>query len=216
MVHELYLLLPGLSITLGVSFLALIIGLICGTAMGICASRRLRNHYIGPFTDAYIFLVQGTPIYIQILLIYFGLPELWGGNIHPLTAGVIAVGMNSIAYVSQIVRAGVNVIPRGQWEAAYVLGYSLSGMLRYIILPQTVKNILPALGNEIVSLVKETSILGTIGVLELTKVSRDMVNRTMEPITWYLAAALLYLLVTTTLSYGVKLLERSFEYDHRH
>jgi polar amino acid transport system permease protein len=140
---------------------------------------------------------------------------MWGGTLSPLTAGIITIGLNSIAYVAQIIRGGVNGIPVGQWEAAYVLGYSRSATLWYIILPQMLRTTLPALINETISLIKETSIMGAVGIVELTKVARDTVSRTLEP-QWYIVAALIYLALTGLLGLGAQALERKFDYDKGH
>ena len=210
------LLLQGTLTTLGLAFVGISIGLCLGVIFGVISSRRLWHPVTGNLVRAYVFIVQGTPLFVQILLVYFALPDLWGGTIAPSTAVIIALGANSTAYVTQIVRGGINAVPHGQWEAAFVLGYSTLGTLWHIVLPQTVKMVFPALLNEIISLVKETSIVGAIGVYDLTRVVRDTVSRTMEPLFWYLCAAVIYLLITSTLGILARRIERSFDYDHQH
>jgi ABC-type amino acid transport system permease subunit len=131
------------------------------------------------------------------LIAYYALPEILGITLSPFTAGVAALGVNSTAYISEIVRGGINAIPEGQWEAASVIGLSPAKTLRWVILPQTLRMTLPSLINELTALIKETSILMVIGVAELTKVSKDIVARELDPMTIYLAAAALYLLMTS-------------------
>ena len=210
------LFLHGALLTIWLAVMGIGIGMVFGFLGGIATSRRIYLPVIRELLSVYVFIVQGTPLYVQLLLIYFALPTLWGGHISPVAAGLIAIGMNSIAYVSQIVRGGVNAVPKGQWEAAYVLGYSTVGALWHIIIPQMVRTVLPALVNEMISLIKETSILGVIGVLELTKVARDTVSRTMEPLFWYLCVAALYLVITSSLGLVARYVERKLDYDHGH
>lgn len=210
------MLMRGTLTTLTLACIGVGIGAFFGTLFGIASCRRLYSPVLSRLIRGYVFVVQGTPLFVQILLIYFALPDLWGGSISPYAAVIIALGVNSTAYLSQIVRAGINAVPAGQWEAAYVLGYTTQGALWHIILPQMLKAIFPALLNEIISLVKETSIVGAIGVYDLTRVVRDLVNRTMDPLFWYLSAALIYLILTSILGIVAKRIEKGFEYDERH
>ena len=209
------LFISGTLTTLGVASLGLCIGMTLGCILGIIGSRRIASPLLARAIQVYVFVMQGTPLYVQLLLMCYALPLVWGGNMSPLTAGIITIGMNSIAYVAQIVRGGVNGIPVGQWEAAYVLGYSRNATLWYIILPQMLRTTLPALVNETISLIKETSIMGAVGIVELTKVARDTVSRTLEP-HWYIIAALIYLALTGLLGMGAQALERKFDYDKGH
>lgn len=209
------LFITGTLTTLGVALGGLSIGMTLGCVAGIMSCRRIASPFIARAIQVYVFVMQGTPLYVQLLLMIYALPLLWHGQINPLTAGIITIGLNSIAYVAQIVRGGINGIPVGQWEAAYVLGYSPAATLWYIILPQMMRSVLPALINETISLVKETSIMGAVGIIELTKVARDTVSRTLEP-QWYLVAAVLYLAITGLLGVIAQRIERKFEYDKGH
>jgi ABC-type amino acid transport system permease subunit len=132
-----------------------------------------------------------------VLIVYYALPELIGISFSPFIAGILALGLNSTAYISEIVRGGINAIPEGQWEAAYVVGLNPWQTLRGIILPQMIRMTLPSLTNELTALIKETSILMMIGVAELTKISKDIVSRELDPMTIYLTAAVLYLAMTS-------------------
>ncbi len=209
------LFITGTITTLAIALGGLVIGMTVGCIVGILSCRRIASPGIARAIQLYIFIVQGTPLYVQLLLMIYALPLLWSGQIHPITAGIITIGFNSVAYVAQIVRGGINSIPAGQWEAAYVLGYSQPATLWYIILPQMMRTVLPALINETISLVKETSIMGAVGIIELTKVARDTVSRTLEP-QWYLIAAALYLVITGLLTVIAQYIERKFEYDKGH
>ncbi|MFC2049323.1 amino acid ABC transporter permease, partial [Chlamydiota bacterium] len=145
-----------------------------------------------------------------VLIIYYALPELLGITLSPFSAGVIALGINSTAYISEIVRAGIDAIADGQWEAAFVLGLNRWKTLKGIILPQMFRISLPGLTNELTALIKETSILMVIGVAELTKVSKDIVARELDPMTIYLAAAALYLVMTGTVSVFMHKIQRGY------
>jgi len=209
------LFISGTLTTLLVAGIGLSIGMTFGCLLGILGARRLGFPVLARCIQVYVFVLQGTPLYVQLLLMCYALPALWQGSINPLTAGIITIGLNSVAYIAQIVRGGVNGVPAGQWEAAYVLGYSRAAALWYIVLPQMMRTVLPALVNETISLVKETSIMGAVGIVELTKVARDSVSRTLQ-VEWYLAAALIYLAITGLLSLIANALEKRFEYDKGH
>ena len=160
----------------------------------------MRNPFSALLLNSFVWIIRGTPLFVQVLIVYYALPEVIGISLSPFTAGVIALGINSMAYISEIVRGGINAIPEGQWEAAYVIGLKPWQTLQGIILPQMLRINLPSLTNELTALIKETSILMVIGVAELTKVSRDIVARELDPMTIYLAAAALYLVMTSSAS----------------
>jgi His/Glu/Gln/Arg/opine family amino acid ABC transporter permease subunit len=208
--------MKGAGMTVGLSLAGLFIGLGVGLCAGVLSARRIELPLLAFFINCYVFLVQGTPLYVQLLLMCYAVPSALGIVVNPLIAGVVTLGFNSVAYVAQIVRGGVNSIDRGQWEAAYVLGYSKWAALWHIILPQVIRSVLPGIVNEIIALIKETSILGVVGIVELTKVARDTVSRTMEPLLWYGCAALIYLCITTLLGLCARSLERTLEYDNGH
>jgi ABC-type amino acid transport system permease subunit len=155
-----------------------------------------------------VLLIRGTPLFVQVLIFYFALPEALGISLSPFAAGVIALGINASAYVSEIVRCGINSIPIGQWEAAYALGYRPSQLLQSVILPQMLRNVLPALTNEMTALIKETSILMAIGVSELTKVGREIVARQLDPMSIYLTVAGIYFVMTSAVSLCARYIER--------
>lgn len=200
-------LLNGAYLTLEISVASIAVGLSLGVFLGVLNCQRLRFFPVSTLISTYITIMRGTPLFVQILLLYFGLPAVSGLNFSPFVAGVIALGLNSTAYIAEIIRAGINSIPPGQWEASKMLGYSSFQTLYFIILPQTMRTILPPLTNEIVVLVKESSILMVVGVPELTKVSKDIVSREMNPMEIYLIAGLFYLAFTSFISFALKKLE---------
>jgi polar amino acid transport system permease protein len=193
-------LLQGALATIQIALASIAIGLCGGILIGMLNCRKLNFAHAAIILSGFVWVVRGTPLFIQVLIVYYALPEVLGLSLSPFTAGVIALGVNSTAYISEIVRGGIDSIPDGQWEAAYVIGLKPWKTLKEVILPQMFRITLPGLTNELTALIKETSILMLIGVAELTKVSKDIVARELDPMTIYLAAAMLYLAMTTSLS----------------
>lgn len=196
--------MQGAWTTLQLAVFAIAIGLCGGVIMGIFNCKRLRLPILSPLLHGFVWIVRGTPIFIQVLIVYYALPELLGFSLSPFVAGVIALGVNSTAYISEIVRGSLDTIPQGQWDASYILGLKPGQTLKKVILPQMFRMTLPSLTNELTSLIKETGILMAIGVAELTKVSKDIVARELDPMTIYLTAAGLYLIMTSVLSLAMR------------
>lgn len=209
------LLLSGAAMTLMLTASALCIGIIGGFAFGILSCNTLKSPWFSWLIRGYVLVVRGTPVYVQILLTTYALPQILGIKISPFAAGVIALGCNSIAYVAEIIRGGINSIPTTQWEACFVLGYSWQQTLRVAIIPQMLQNIAPSLVNEMISLLKETSIASVIGIVELTKIASILSAKTLDPVTVYSCLALGYLSMTTMLVCMSHILERKYSYDHR-
>ena len=190
--------LKGLGVTLEVSFYAILVGLALGTILAI-----LR---LSKFAGLYINIMRGTPLLLQVLIINFG---IFGSvRIDKVIVGVIACGLNSAAYVAEIVRGGIMSVEKGQTEAGRSLGLSGIKTMFYIILPQAAKSALPAMCNEFISLIKETSILSYIALTELTKAGDYIRSRTFSAFTPYIVSGLLYLLVVLTLTWLIGKLER--------
>ncbi len=154
----------------------------------------------------YLTVIRGTPVMVQILLIYFGI--FASVNVPKLLVAVIAFGLNSGAYVAEIFRSGIMAVDKGQLEAGRSLGFSYAKTMWHIIMPQALKNILPALGNEFIVLLKETSISGYIAMDDLTKGANTIRSLTYSPFLPLVAAALIYLVVVLILQAGVNALER--------
>lgn len=201
--------LEGLFNTVIIAFFAVIIGIVIGVAVAL-----IRNYYeqtgkfkIGNFlAKIYVNVIRGTPVILQLMIIYYVIFK--SVNINIIFVGILAFGINSGAYVSEIIRAGINSISVGQSEAGYSLGLKYGQVMRYIILPQAIKNILPALGNEFITLLKETSVGAYIGIVELTKASDIIASRTYDYFFPLIIIALIYLIMTLGLSKVVHFMER--------
>jgi len=198
-------LLKGALYTVQVSVLAIVFGLVLGWALGLIAVAGPR--WLRALAWAYVPFIRGTPLLVQIFLIYFGLPVL-GLNIPAFWSGVIALGLNSGGFQAEIVRAGIESIDRGQSEAARSIGMSSLQALLLILVPQTIRRVIPPLTNELITLTKSSSLLSAIAVLELTHAGQAIIARTFAPFEIYAAVAVMYLILITVLSRGSALLER--------
>jgi len=197
-------LLFGLQLTLEVSILAFILGMALGSILTLV--RVFLDRPWSMFALSYIEFFRGTPLLVQIFIIYFGLPYL-GIRFDPLTASILALGLNSAAYQAEILRASINAIPKSQYMSAESLGMSRIQIYRYVILPQALRNAVPALVNEVVALIKDSSLASVIGLVELTKRGRYLVATTFRVFEVYMAVALIYLIVCLACSKLSKILE---------
>lgn len=188
------------------------LGFIAGATFGIFSSKRVKIPFLSPCIEGITFLLRAVPFFVQLLIVYFVLPDLLNFNLEPFPASVIALGMCSSGYIAQIVRSGLNSIPNSQWESAATLGYSTSQTLRYIIFPQTLPLILPPLNNEFDNLLKSTAIVSSIGMLELTRIGMNIVSRDMEPVPVYLTIALFYVAMSALLNLLSRTLEKRVSY----
>lgn len=198
-------LLQGALISLEVTLLSALFGTIIGTLAGIGRLSKILLIKIPCY--CYIEFIRGTPLLVQIYIIYFGLPSL-GIDLPPFTAAIVALSINAGAYTAEIVRAGIQSISKGQTEAARSLGMTFFQTMRYIILPQAFKNILPALGNEFIALTKESSLVSVIGIAELTRQGQYIISRTFKVFEIYGGVALIYFAITFTLSWIVAWIEK--------
>ncbi len=199
------LLLKGLFVSLQLAFYSCIIGAVLGILFGICLAQKIRIVY--PCLQVYVLVVRGTPMLIQIAALYYILFYI-GLGICAFWAAVLSIGFNSAAYVSQIVVAGIQAVGRGQVEAAKTLGFNNIQIIRFIVLPQAMRVVFPALGNELVTLIKDSSLASTIGVCELTKQGGIIASQTYNIPALYLMMGFLYLLVTTTVSFLFSRIEK--------
>jgi len=188
----------GIKMTILLTAASVFIGVFLGLMTALMKMSKLK--VLSIIATSYIEIIRGTPILIQIFLIYFGLPQLIRVNIPEFPAAVIALGVNSGAYVSEIIRAGIQAVDRGQTEASYSLGMNSTMTMRYIIIPQAVKNILPAFVNEFITLIKESSVVSVIGITELTRTGDKIRSITFKPFEPLLVIAMLYFVMTFTLS----------------
>lgn len=205
-INALPFLLKGLPYTLMISFGGLFIGFVIGIVTGLMSlSKTLLIRW--PAT-AYIEIFRGTPILVQVLFIYYGLPDLLGGPIDALTAGIAAIALNSGAYISEVVRGGVKSIDRGQTEAGLSLGLSRSQTFWSIVWPQALRRMIPPLGNQAIVSIKDTSLFSVIGVGELVRQGQVYIATTFTAFEVYFMVALLYLAITLSLSVLLRWYER--------
>lgn len=193
--------LEGLFNTLVIALFATLIGVLIGIFIAI-----IRHNYdtngklklLNKIVCWYVNIIRGTPVLLQLMIIYYVIFK--SVNINIVIVGILAFGLNSGAYVSEIIRSGLNSIDKGQMEAGLALGFNYAKTMRYIIVPQAVRNVLPALGNEFITLIKETSAGAYIGILELTKASDIIASRTYDYFFPLIIIACIYLVITTGLS----------------
>ena len=206
--------LEGLFHTILIAFFAVIIGIILGLIITIIRDYNAKCgklKILSKLAKWYVDIIRGTPVILQLMIIYYVIFKSVDINI--IIVGIIAFGLNSSAYVSEIIRGGLNSIPKGQIEAGYSLGFKYGSIMKYIVLPQTIKTILPGLGNEFITLLKETSVGAYIGIIELTKASDIIASRTYDYFFPLLIIAIIYLIMTLGLSKLVNNLERKFSND---
>lgn len=194
-------LLYGTVISLQITLVASIIGLTLGSVFGLAETSKSR--FVSFVIRTYVILFRGTPMLVQILFIFYVLPQ-FGLILPPFWAASLAIGLNSCAYISQIIRTGINAVSKGQIEAAQTLGFTPLKTMRYIVFPQALRVALPALGNELVTLVKDSSLASIIGVMELTKEASIIRSRTYDAFSILLAVSIIYLLLTATLTFCIK------------
>ncbi len=209
-------LVEGLGRTLLITVVAMIIGTLIGFLLAIIRVAHDKNGSVpvlNVIARLYITIIRGTPVMIQLLIIYFVI--FASVDIDKMLVAIIAFGLNSAAYVSETVRSGIMSIDNGQFEAAKSLGLGFPAAMIHIILPQAFKNILPALGNELIALLKETSISGYIGLMDLTRGGDYIRSVTYEAFLPLIAVALIYLVIVILLSAGVSKLEKRLKKNER-
>ncbi len=212
----------GIGMTLYVTLLAILLGLVIGLIMALA---RLSKYLIPRIiANVYIEVVRGTPLFVQILIFAYGVPylisQLSGGsmrfNWQPIViVGVLACGMNSGAYLAEIIRSGIQAVNTGQIEAARSLGMTGAQTMTSIVLPQAFRIILPAMGNEFVTLIKETSILSYIGIVEITREGMLWAARDFKSFPAYIGVAVVYMCLTIPLSRLVAYMERRMSPDRK-
>jgi len=198
--------LNGTAVTLLISFFGVMFGVLLGVVFALM--KLSKNPITKYFSAAYIEIIRGTPMMVQMFIVYYGLPRLIKIDFEDITLGIIAVSLNSAAYVAEIIRAGILSIDKGQMEAARSLGMSHRQAMVSIIIPQAFKNILPALGNEFITLIKESAIVSIIGIHELMYNTDTVRGNTFRPFSPLVVAAVIYFAITFTLSKLMGILER--------
>lgn len=202
------ILLQGAVITIQITVMA--VG--CGFFIGMIAAlvNLSRFKIVRLLVKCYVELFRGTPLLVQIFMIYFALPMVIGQSINPYVAAVTACSINSGAYVSEIFRAGIQSIDKGQMEAGRSLGFTWAQTMRYIVMPQAFKAIIPPLGNEFIAMMKDTSLVSVIGFEELTRRGQLIIARTYGSFEIWTAVAIIYLIMTLSISQLVAFLERRY------
>ena len=201
------LFLEGATTTLLLSFFSVIVGVGCGTLMAL--ARLSSNKFLSKAAKVYIDIIRGTPLLVQLYLVYFGLATVL--DLNDFVSGVIAVSVNTTAYIAEIIRSGIQSVDKGQMEAARSMGMPKRMAMRQIILPQAMKNILPAIGNEFATLIKETSIVSLIGIHDLMYSSDTVRGATFTVFIPLLMTAFLYFVMTTTIAFFMDKLERKLQ-----
>lgn len=196
----------GAFVTVKITALAVLMGIVIGLFVGM--GKMSRISIIRWLCTAYVEVIRGTPLLVQIFIFYFGLPQIIGINIPEYPAAVIALGINSGGYVAEIIRGGILAVEKGQMEAARSLGMSHAMAMRYIILPQAFKKMIPPLGNEFVTLLKNSSLATTIGFGELTRAGQIVAGNTYKPFEPYFVVAAFYLIMTLAFSRLTNIVER--------
>lgn len=209
------LLMQGAFMTIQLWLCCMAVSLCVGLVWGLVRSNALRMTGVSSLLDVVTFVLRGIPFYVQLLIAYFVLPEFLGINLSPFAAALFALGLCSASYVSQIVRGGMNAIAQGQWEACFVLGLTKVQTIRYVMVPQLLRTILPMLTGELDQLLKTTSIVSAVGVMELTRVGLNIIARDMNPLPVYLAVAAMYLVASSVLTIVSGYLERRVCYVTR-
>ncbi|KXK66081.1 amino acid ABC transporter permease [Christensenella minuta] len=202
--------LDGLLVTLMIAGIAVLMGVVIGSVVAIAKVNALRNKrlkWLNVICDIYLTVIRGTPVLVQLLIMYYIIFAAAPIEMAPYVAA-LAFGINSGAYVAEIVRSGIMAVPRGQMEAGRSLGLTNGMTMRTIIFPQAIKNILPALGNEFIVLFKETSIVGYVAVTDLTRAAELVRSRTMDAFVPLIFIALVYLGIVMLITWALRKLEK--------
>ncbi len=212
-IQSLPYLLRGTLVTIEIALLSCAIGLVLGTLCGLALTST--NWIIRALTGLYTTIFRGTPMLIQIIFVAFLLPSV-GISISAFWGVVWAIGLNSGAYIAYIIKSGITSVSAGQREAGKTLGLSKIQIIRYIVLPQAIRVALPALGNEFITLVKDSSLGSFVGVQELAKEGEIISSQTFDALTVYVIVAIFYLVITSILTFGMTLIEGKMNYHARH
>lgn len=210
--------LTGLSNTVKIAVMGLIIGIVIGTLIAVVRvlpKYKMLPKVLNGICSFYVSFFRGTPMVVQLLLSYYVFLPLLGVNLPSVTVAIIVFGMNSGAYISEIMRSGIQSVDPGQMEGGRAIGLSFGTTMLKIVIPQAVKNILPTLGNEFITLIKETSVVSFVGALDLYVAFRKIGTNTYEFMVPYIVMALIYIVLVLVISGLVKLMERSLSKSDR-
>ena len=213
------LLLDGIKLTVIVSLVSIIIGMVIGLVT--CLMKMSKNVVLRAIANVYIWIIRGTPMLVQALIVFFGMPQLIQLTINPgfrmdaLTAGIITLSLNAGAYLAEIYRGGIMAVPKGQTEAARSLGLSQGKTMWKVVLPQALKFSIPALVNQFIITIKDTSILSVIGLAEIVNKAKTYVGSTYVYFATYAVVALMYLVVISLLMVLSSYIEKKLKYEGR-
>jgi len=202
-------LLSGLTTTIFISLISIVISMILG--MLVALPSLSKNKFLSYFNIAYVEIVRAVPLLVLILWVYYGLPIMTGISFSPFVSGIIALSISESAFQAEIFRAGINSIRKAQWEAGSSLGLSFLNKLRFVIMPQAIKNILPAIGNQFVYVLKMSSLVSIIGIGDLTRKANELVVTTYRPLEIYTFLIFEYLILILIVSYFVRKLEKKIK-----
>jgi His/Glu/Gln/Arg/opine family amino acid ABC transporter permease subunit len=198
--------LKGIGVTLQIVVGATILGLVLGVLLALCKIGKIT--ILRLLADFYTSIFRGTPLVLQLMLIYYAIPQLFDIQIDPMPAAILAFGLNSGAYISEIIRGGINAVDKGQQEASLALGIPYSKMMKDIILPQAMKNIMPALMNEFITLNKESAIVTVIGALDIMRRAVVVGGSNYHYLEALIVAGVIYYIMTLILTFLGKMLEK--------
>ena len=202
-------LVSGFTTTIYISLVSILISIILGLLIAIPSLAK--NKFLTYLNIGYVEVVRAIPLLVLILWIYYGLPIMTGISFSPFVSGIIALSISESAFQAEIFRAGINSIRKSQWEAGSSLGFGFFKKLRLIILPQAIKNILPAIGNQFVYVLKMSSLVSIIGIGDLTRKANELVVTTYRPLEIYTFLIFEYLILILVVSYFVRKLEKRLE-----
>jgi His/Glu/Gln/Arg/opine family amino acid ABC transporter permease subunit len=202
-------LISGISITIYISVISIILAMIIGLVVALPSLSN--NKFLSYFNITYVEIVRAIPLLVLILWIYYGLPIMTGISFSPFVSGIIALTISESAFQAEIFRAGINSINKGQYEVANSLGMNFWKKMRLVILPQAIKVVLPALGNQFVYVLKMSSLVSIIGIADLTRKANELVVSTYRPLEIYTFLILEYLILILIVSYFVRKLEKKLE-----
>lgn len=218
------LIVNGLGVTLKITLIAIVIGIVIGIVLATIRStydltkdemrgfKKKIMAFLNAIARVYLTVIRGTPVVIQLLIIYF---VIFASSDNGVVIAALAFGINSGAYVAEIIRGGIMSIDKGQMEAGRSLGFNYIDTMRYIVIPQAFKNVLPSLANEFIALLKETSVSGYVAVQDLTRAGNIIRGKTFSPFMPLIAVALIYLVMVMILTYFVGVLERRLRNSER-
>lgn len=206
----------GIKLTLFISLISVFLGTLFGIVLYAMKKSKFtifKINILKTLSSVYIEIVRGTPLYLQIMIVYYGADQIFNLDMPAITSGILAISLNSAAYVSELIRAGIEAVDKGQLEAARSLGMNYPKAMFLVIIPQAIKNILPAIGNEFIAVIKESSMASTIGVAELMYAANKVTGRIFRSFEPLIVSAICYFVLTYTLGRVIKYIEGRMNTD---